>query len=218
MTKRPTDLFDGAEFETKSGKLIVTGYSNAKSVNVRFIKTGFETTAQAVDVRRGSVKDPFAPLIFGVGFFGVGNYKARENGKLTVRYNTWADMIQRCYDPKWHKKKPTYRDCSVCEEWYNYQVFSEWFEKNYIEGFHLDKDIKVNGNRVYSPETCLFVSPKDNAEKAFAKTQRFINPQGEIVEIYNIREYCKDKDLHPSGLCNVNRGKYKSYKGWTKAN
>jgi len=216
--KIPSDLKIGAVFNTNSGlELKIVEYESAKKIKVRFTSTGYETFAQAGDIRRGGVKDPMSPLIFGVGFFGVGRFRARENGKLTVRYNTWADMIQRCYDPKWHDKKPTYTGCTVCDEWHNYQVFSEWFEDNYIEGFQLDKDIKIDGNKVYSPETCMFVSGKDNAVKAFAKNYKFINPNGEVVEIYNLREYCADKDLHDGGLSNVHSGKWKSYKGWTKA-
>jgi hypothetical protein len=215
--KIPQDMHIGCVHETKHGRLEITEYISARKVGVKFTETGFSTYAQAGDIRRSSVKDSLKPLIFGVGFFGSGPYKARENGKLTVRYNTWADMLQRCYDPKWHEKKPTYKGCSVVPAWHNYQLFSEWFDKNYIEGFHLDKDIKVDGNKVYGPDTCLFVSLQDNSEKAFAKHFKLKNPEGKVVEIYNLRKFCLDNNLHDSGLCNVHSGKWKSYKGWTKA-
>ena len=73
-------------------------------------------------------------------------------------------MFFRCYDTKNIKRYPTYQDVSVCEEWHNYQNFAKWFEENYnpevMEGWHLDKDIIVKGNKIYSPETCCFV-PSD---------------------------------------------------------
>ena len=52
-------------------------------------------------------------------------------------------------------------DCSVYEGWHNFQNFAKWYEDNYYEieeeQMHLDKDILVKGNKVYSPDTCVFV-------------------------------------------------------------
>jgi hypothetical protein len=65
------------------------------------------------------------------------------------------------------KKFNTYLDCSVCEEWHNYQSFCEWFDENYytIEGENvaLDKDILHKGNKIYSPENCCFVPQSINS-------------------------------------------------------
>ncbi|ALY07069.1 hypothetical protein VmeM32_00078 [Vibrio phage vB_VmeM-32] len=72
-------------------------------------------------------------------------------------------MLGRCYDSKIQEKQPTYIDCSVCDEWHYFQNFATWYYDNYpkdgiSEKYQLDKDLKVNGNKIYSPETCLFVS------------------------------------------------------------
>lgn len=69
-------------------------------------------------------------------------------------------MIRRCYDSKSLEYKTTYQDCEVCDEWLFFSNFKEWFDENYIEGYSLDKDIRVHNNRIYSPETCCFV-PKE---------------------------------------------------------
>ncbi len=71
-------------------------------------------------------------------------------------------MVQRCYDKKIHKKyKPEYKDKSVCEEWLNYSNFRIWFDEHYVpyknNQIDLDKDLLVQGNKVYSPETCVFL-------------------------------------------------------------
>jgi hypothetical protein len=72
-------------------------------------------------------------------------------------------MLKRCYDESAQQKQPTYRGCSVCEEWHYFTNFYNWYTKNYIEGWCLDKDILVKGNKIYSPQTCCFVPNEINA-------------------------------------------------------
>jgi len=98
--------------------------------------------------------------VWGIGVNNEGKYKSRVNGKHTIVYNAWCCMLQRCYDNKLHLRNPTYKDCRVCEEWLNFQTFAKWFTENYKNGYQLDKDLLVKGNKVYSPETCCFV-PKE---------------------------------------------------------
>lgn len=97
------------------------------------------------------------------GYTGKGNYKKSTHKKI---YEIWRDMLRRCYDEKRLKKYPTYRGCEVCEEWHNFQNFAQWYEENYyeIEGqkMCLDKDILIKGNKIYSPQTCMFVPHRIN--------------------------------------------------------
>ena len=115
---------------------------------------------------RRNIKCPYEPRTYGIGYLGEGKYKTRENGKLTKCYDTWHSMLERCYYPKYQEKYPTYKDCEVCESWHNFQAFAEWYNDNYYE-IHgevmcLDKDILIKGNKIYSPETCVFVPEKIN--------------------------------------------------------
>ena len=81
------------------------------------------------------------------------------------KYRLKGNMKTRCYSEKYHEVKPEYKGCTVCEEWLNdKKSFYEWVDQNFykIEGeetVQLDKDILVPGNKVYSPETCIF-APK----------------------------------------------------------
>ena len=99
-------------------------------------------------------------LVFGVGvndaWFKV---KIRSGGhQLSDKsYDAWKSMLRRCYSDKCKKDWPTYRYCTVCEEWLVFSNFDRWFLQNYKDGFQLDKDILVAGNKLYSPETCLLV-------------------------------------------------------------
>ena len=92
--------------------------------------------------------------------FGINDCDVRAR---SILYTTWSGILHRCYSPKWHKKYPTYIGCSVCDEWLYLSNFKEWFDKNYVEGYQLDKDILVKGNKVYSPETCCFVPREINS-------------------------------------------------------
>lgn len=107
-------------------------------------------------------KDRLNPSIYGVGFIGIGKFKSCKGKSKSKIYQTWQHMLARCYCNKTQKIQPTYIGCTVCIEWHNFQNFAEWHQKNYIDGFFLDKDIKRPGNKVYSPDNCLFVPSSIN--------------------------------------------------------
>lgn len=96
-------------------------------------------------------------LIYGVGFNSGGKYKTADLG--TKAYNTWYRMLQRAYCSKAHAKYPTYVGCSVADEWLEYQEFAKWFENHdYSDcGYELDKDLLIQGNKIYAPDRCVFV-------------------------------------------------------------
>lgn len=73
-------------------------------------------------------------------------------------YQVWADMLMRCYSEKYQQRQPTYVGCSVCDDWLTFSKFKAWMEKQDWQGKFLDKDLLVNGNKIYSPKTCVFVS------------------------------------------------------------
>ncbi len=93
--------------------------------------------------------------MFGIGYLGCSDVDVQS----TI-YRKWANMMQRCYSEVTHRIKPYYKDCRVCEEWWNFSNFREWYRENAIEGrkFDLDKDILIQGNNIYSPRTCSLVT------------------------------------------------------------
>lgn len=93
-------------------------------------------------------------LVYG---FGITDSKSTYDGNRIKSYRVWKDMIRRCYSSECQLKYPTYIGCSVCDEWKYYSKFKSWFDKNYVDGYQLDKDILVNGNKVYSPNSCCFL-------------------------------------------------------------
>lgn len=97
---------------------------------------------------------------------------ASKNKKL---YRTWKDMLRRCYDEKYHKRKRTYESCYICERWLLLSNFIEDFpkitgynEEKFLAGeLELDKDIKSNGtNKCYCLKECMLVSKKENIRQS----------------------------------------------------
>ena len=144
-------------------------YGGANDIDVRFIKDGtIVEHKQYSHFKVGSIKNPYFPSVWGVGFIGKGKFKPFDgNGKPTKCYRVWVGMLRRCYDPKYHEKEPTYKGCTVCQEWWNFQVFAEWYYSHFYEvgneKMALDKDILHKGNKVYSVNTCVFVPVSINS-------------------------------------------------------
>ena len=78
-------------------------------------------------------------------------------------YRKWSDMLGRCYSQKCQVKYPTYQGCYVTKEWLTFSTFRVWMAQQNWEGRELDKDILFPGNKVYSPDTCVFVDQKVNS-------------------------------------------------------
>lgn len=140
-------------------------YNYKKSTyRVRFINTGYITEASLDKIKAGKVKDKLKPSVYSVGYIGDGEYNFTTHGVL---YQRWKKMLSRCYSGNY----PTYDDCTVCERWHNFQNFVSdcltlpGYQDN-LSGLHLDKDILVKGNRIYSPLTCQFVEGKINTRFA----------------------------------------------------
>ena len=115
---------------------------------------------------RGQIKNPYDKTLYGIGYIGHGKYKPSINKQNTPAYNQWVSMLERCYCEKRRYRTKTYANCEVCDEWHNFQNFAEWFYANHYdcnERLHVDKDILIPGNHIYSPETCLLVPQKLNA-------------------------------------------------------
>lgn len=91
-----------------------------------------------------------------------GDLPSRIDGKKVKAYIAWGNLLKRVYCPKYQAKHPTYIGCKVCPEWLHYIEFKKWFDKYHVEGYALDKDILVEGNKTYSPETCVYIPQEIN--------------------------------------------------------
>jgi len=116
-------------------------------------------------------KELSAPkLVFGVGIndadYVVTKWETIEvNGKRKQRlvwtcpfYQVWVSMLRRCYSDKYQERKPTYKGCTVSKEWKRFSNFRAWMVLQDWQGNQLDKDLLLEGNKVYSENTCVFVT------------------------------------------------------------
>ena len=177
-------------------EIIVTNYRKLNDIDVYFPEYNWIKEHATYDnFKKGNVKCPYEKRTFNVGYLGEGEYKVSKNGKHTKCYDTWLKMLYRAYSPKYMQQHPTYKECRVHESWHNFQLFSKWYYDNFyqIEGeqMALDKDILCKGNKIYSPDTCVFVPQRINSLFTKSDNKRgdcpigvTYNKPGKIYETY----------------------------------
>lgn len=104
-------------------------------------------------------------LVHGVGLNDDPNPTATLIGGKKVMckfYSLWKGMLARCYGSDQAKKNPSYIGCTVCKEWHNFSNFKRWMQKQDWRGKHLDKDLLLTVNKIYSPEFCIFIDKAVN--------------------------------------------------------
>ena len=163
----------GQTIMQKCGELAyVVEYVDSGDITVQFKTSGELVKTTYSNFVKGKVKSHFTPTVYGVGITGLQPTRD-ENGEKLDSYTCWSSMLNRCYSAKFQEKHQTYIGCSVCDEWLYFPNFKNWYDNNYYEindrTSQLDKDILVKGNKVYSPDTCVFVP--DFINKLFTKRQ-----------------------------------------------
>ena len=147
-----------------SGDFKIVKYNNKRNVEIQFLNTGFKAVVELGSIRKGEVKDRYSPSVFGVGIIGA-KYPVSGGGIHTKDYVLWKSILQRCYSDAFKNKCPTYEGCEVSDNFKSYEYFYEWCHKQIgfdVEGFELDKDLLVKGNKVYSENTCVFIPQEIN--------------------------------------------------------
>ena len=206
MSKK-IDRIGEKRFNNFGSEMIIVRYKKAKNIDVYFPQYDWIAKNKTYqNFKNGQISCPYEKRYFMIGYLGEGVYKSRENGKDTRVYDTWINMMQRCYDSKYNEKYPTYKDCSISDEFHNFQNFGEWDNDNYYqikgERMELDKDILVKHNKIYSPETCIYVPKTINL--LFTKRQ---NDRGDnLIGTYLHKN---DKYIAQCSLINPKTGKSK---------
>lgn len=113
-------------------------------------KCGAERIVIGADLRHGKSKS------CGCEKFSIGNHQRKHGMSSSRLYTTWKNMRARCAN----KNKARYggRGISICAEWSDFSVFSNWAKNSgYSENLELDR-INFDGN--YEPNNCRWVDEK----------------------------------------------------------
>lgn len=107
-------------------------------------------------------------LVRGIGVKGNKYFSSVDN-KPVKEYRLWESMLDRCTEKHW-STHPTYTGTTCSENFKSYTFFYEWCQEQIGFGnidsnnryWHLDKDLLVKGNKLYSEDTCVFIPAKLN--------------------------------------------------------
>lgn len=170
------DRFGEKGVNNFGSEMIIIRYKTNRDIDIYFPEYDWTfRSAWYQNFKNGNISCPYEPSIYRVGYLGEGDYKVRENGKITRVYTTWHSMLNRCYDDKFHEKNPTYKGCETSKEFHNFQNFGHWDKDNFYkvdnEDMCLDKDILVKHNKIYSSDTCIYVPKTINL--LFVKRQNY---------------------------------------------
>lgn len=182
-------------------KMWIIEFKNNSKILVQF-ETGGTRWSMYDRFEKGTITNPDIVLKNKINAYYGNKYNSIE---FQSAYRTWSSIIQRCNSKYIKNNRPTYELCEICDEWLNFDNFVEWYKNNYyeVEGerMDLDKDILAKGNKVYSPETCIFVPQRINA--LFTKRQ---NDRGKypIGVTYNKRS---NKFIARCNKFNLKKGK-----------
>lgn len=160
------DLIGKTFYSSENDEYLVTEYIGKRYFTITF-NDGHTQKCRSDHLSDRSVKNKHHPSVCGIGYVGVGDYKPKIKGRHTREYVAWRNMLKRCYEYDNNPRDFSYEECSVCEEWHNFQNFAKWYSENTYEvpshiSLSIDKDIKMKGNKVYSPDTCLIVPMRIN--------------------------------------------------------
>lgn len=114
-------------------------------------------------------------LIYGVG---INDIKGSRN---TPEYDLWLSVLFRCYSSGFQSRSKTYHGCHVSDNFKKFSYFQAWCRDQIgfgVDGFELDKDLLVKGNKIYSEEYCVFLPREINILLAKRTASRGIHPIG----------------------------------------
>lgn len=165
--------------------------------------------------------------VYGVGINNMGKGWATSSELNKRIYRVWVKMLERCYSTKFHKYKPTYKECEVCERWHLLSNFVQ--DIVYIEGYQdwvenkericLDKDVKGKGSKTYSLETCCFISNEANIKESNNRNNILKPVIGVSVDRGTIKSFETMQKVTQEGfskqkVCDCCKGRRKTHKGY----
>lgn len=141
----------------------IVDYINTFNITL-MLDNGYKFNTYQSQLNKHNWQTPYSKVVCNLGYHGVGKYDIQKD---KVAYSHWLNMFKRCYATDYSKKSRfrAYKDCTICEEWHNFQNFAQWYYDNMWECdqiLSVDKDILQKGNKIYSPTNCVLVTTQIN--------------------------------------------------------
>ena len=151
---------------------------------------------------------------YSVGYLGnweeVSNFTEQE---IKVLKHKWVSMLKRVFSNDEYYEKH-YKDVKIHNRWHSFENFlrdvrylPQYFlaKEDNFEGWELDKDYM--GTKIYSKDTCVFLSHNDNILYREYKPFKVIHPNGkEEIEI-SISRFAYENNLNQGNITSVLNGK-----------
>lgn len=104
----------------------------------------------------------------------------------------WREIVKRCTEGSYVRTKKnldTYEGCTLSDEWKVFDNFYNWYvsQLGYDQGYEVDKDILIKGNKVYSSATCVLIPKIINSAITNSKKARGDLPLGVSMHVDNQR-------------------------------
>lgn len=166
----------GDIYKNKQGvDLVVVNYESSKRITVEVQgPKKHELLVTSGNLKKGYVNDRYSPSAAGVGI--LGDFPVDVKSKC---YRTWYHILKRCYTPHTEQIALHYGDCWVADDWHHIENFGSWIEQQkWEENWHIDKDLLVKGNKVYSENTCCMVPVEINNFLTLRRNHRGLYPVG----------------------------------------
>ena len=196
--------------------------SHFTSKNLYYVVEFLNTTTQVITtktlIENGFVRDNFAPMVASVGY--------RGKTKLTCRsreYRVWHNMINRCYNPN-STEYVRYGNKGVLvdKRWHCFADFAndiksiEGYDKHKFDNgaIYLDKDRKSSHVKIYSKNTCTFLSSKENNPRYNVYTFIAIDPNNKYYFGRNVSDFAKEHELSARQIYSVINGHQRTHKNW----
>ncbi|MGG2091360.1 hypothetical protein AB1283_26085 [Bacillus sp. S13(2024)] len=228
-----TDEIIGKVYKNNAGQeykvihIAGTVRNGVKKYRIRFLKTGYERDIEKVEIKRGKIKDRYAPSVFGIGI--IGNYNVKDYKR---EYSLWSGMLERCYDTN-STGYSSYgaKGVTVCDRWHHFENFLHDlslvdrfnYEEFYGGNLYLDKDLKQQstplGERVYSLHTCTFLTFEENNELANHEHRKIefiaVDTKGNAIRHKGVKEFCRNNEgFHRQRIMDCLKKKALTHKGW----
>ena len=218
------EILEGKVFSGKRyGDFEVLEYLGDEYYKIKFIKTNTISKFKKEAIIKGTVRDKFYPTVYNTGCLGD---KYNSNHFLNSR---WTHMIGRCYN-KNHSHYINYgaKGITVCERWLCFSNYVD--DVILLEGYNeelvktgklqLDKDVIDRNAKIYSPETCKWVTGSENVKEMLKGVR-----QKDFIAIrlsdnykeysHSIVEFCKKWKLdNRKRVEGCLKGRINSYSGW----